>query len=99
MKVVEEFDSKWNFPHCVGDLDGKHITLQCPINSGSEYVNYKWYFSIVLFALVDASYNFLFVDVSFQGSIHDGSVLSNTEMYKKMEQKLLNLPEPIPLNV
>lgn len=98
MEVVKEFDTKWDFPHCVGAIDGKHVTLQCPIGSGSEFINYKGFFSIVLFALVDANYNFLFVDIGCQGRISDGGVFSNTELYKLMQQKRLNLPAPTPLN-
>ncbi|KAJ8892183.1 hypothetical protein PR048_004763, partial [Dryococelus australis] len=58
MEVAEGFDAKWNFPHCIGSLDGKHIALQCPRLSGSEFYNFKGFFSIVLFAVVDANYNF-----------------------------------------
>jgi len=36
-----------------------NVVLQCPRNSASEYFNYKNVFSIVLFALVDANYNFV----------------------------------------
>jgi hypothetical protein len=43
-------------------IDGKHVELQCPINSASEYFNYRNAFSIVLFDLVDANCNFMFVD-------------------------------------
>lgn len=98
MEVVNEFDTKWNFPHCVGAIDGKHVALQCPIKSSSEFINYKGFFSIVLFALVDANYNFMFVDIGCQGRISDGGVFSSTELYRLMDQKLLNLPTPTSLN-
>ena len=75
------------------------MVLQCPRNSASEYFNYKNAFSIVLFALVDANYNFMFVDVGYQGRISDSGVFTNPELYKKLETKTLCLPQPVPLNV
>ncbi|KAF0756214.1 DDE Tnp4 domain-containing protein [Aphis craccivora] len=60
------FETTWNYPNCIGSMDGKHVVLQSPMNSGTEYFNYKSCFSIVLFALVDADYNFLFVDIGCQ---------------------------------
>lgn len=94
LRISEEYENKWNFPHCVGAIDGKHIQLQSPIGSGSDFFNYKSHFSIVLMALVDADYNFLYADVGCQGRISDGGVFKNMSLYKKLEANTLKLPPP-----
>lgn len=78
-------------------MDGKHVVLQAPIKSGSDFYNYKNFFSIVLFAVVDAQYNFLYVNAGCQGRISDGGVFKNCALYRRMENKSLNMPEPVPL--
>lgn len=74
-------------------MDGKHVVIQAPVHSGSDFYNYKSNFSIVLFALVDANYNFMFVDVGCQGRISDDGVFKNTVLYKKLESDALGLPK------
>ncbi|KAL7637993.1 UNVERIFIED_CONTAM: hypothetical protein RMT77_011606 [Armadillidium vulgare] len=90
--ISYDFENQWNFPNCIGALDGKHIVLQSPVNSGSEFYNYKRYFSIVLMTLVDANCNFIFVDCGCQGRLGDSAVYRNTELFKKVENGELNLP-------
>ncbi|RVE45299.1 hypothetical protein evm_010071 [Chilo suppressalis] len=85
------------FPRAIGSIDGKHIVIKCPIDSGSEYINYKKTFSIVLLALVDSNYNFIFADIGCQGRISDGGVFRNSLLWNKICLNELNLPTPHPL--
>lgn len=86
------FYSKWQYPNCIGSLDGKHVVLQAPANSGSLYYNYKGTFSIVLMALCDADYNFLYVDVGVQGRESDAGVFLGTDLYAAIVQNTLQIP-------
>jgi len=86
---------KWNYPHCIGSMDGKHIITQSPINNGSEYTNYKGTFSVVLMALVDANYNY--ANIGCQGRISDSGVFRNTTLFNKIENNELLLSPDRPL--
>jgi hypothetical protein len=92
-KIAFDYNKIWNFPQCVGAMDGKHVVIEAPILSGTEFYNYKGTFSIVLFAIVDANYNFIYVNVGCQGRLSDGGVFKSTGFKKLMENSTLNLPE------
>lgn len=62
-----DYWKRWNFPNCVGSVDGKHIRLQCPPNSGTLFYNYKKYYSIVLMTVADHLYRFTLVDIGAYG--------------------------------
>lgn len=68
--TAAKFEQRANFPHCLGAIDGKHIRIIKPSGTGSQHFNYKHYFSIVLLAIVDSNYKFVYVDI---GSIHTHS--------------------------
>ena len=75
-------------------MDGKHIQLKQPKNCGSYYFNYKGMFSIVLLALVDANYKFIYVDVGCNVRISDGGVYRNSSLSTAIEEDILGIPTP-----
>ncbi|XP_022197965.1 protein ANTAGONIST OF LIKE HETEROCHROMATIN PROTEIN 1 [Nilaparvata lugens] len=92
--VANRFEQRWQFPHCVGAVDGKHVVIKKPNKSGSSYFNYKHTFSVVLLATVDADYKFITVDVGAMGRFSDGSLFSSSALGKKLMKGNLLLPEP-----
>lgn len=85
-----EFGLRWNFPQAVGAVDSKHIYIRKPFQSVSLYRNYKDFFSIVLFAIVDANYKFYYVDVGNEGSVGDASAWNQSPLKKSIETNQIN---------
>ncbi|KFM83313.1 putative nuclease HARBI1, partial [Stegodyphus mimosarum] len=95
--IAEAFNEKWNLPHCIGAIDGKHIMIKAPAGGGSTFYNYKNFNSIVLMASVDADYNFTFIDVGCNGRVSDGGVFARTSLFSLLENNSLELPDPTSL--
>jgi hypothetical protein len=76
VRIAHDFRNKWNFPNCVGAIDGKHIRIFSPKKSGSLFFNYKDFFSIVLLAIVDANCKFIFVDIRSYGKEGDSGIFN-----------------------
>ena len=79
---------------CLGAIDGKHMRIQAPANSGSMYYNYKNAFSILLLAMCDANYCFTVVDIGAYGKQSDGGALHNSNFGRALREGKLNLPRP-----
>ncbi|KAL6417154.1 hypothetical protein ACFW04_014660 [Cataglyphis niger] len=58
--IADKYQTNWQIPHCIG---------------GSIYRNYKEDNSIILLALVDTEYKFIFVDIDWNGRMHDSAFL------------------------
>ena len=82
---------KWDFPNYVGALDGKHINIKCPKNTGSYCFICIGTFSVVLLGLVHADYKFIYVDVGCNGRIRDDGVFRNTSFFTAFEKNSLSI--------
>ncbi|XP_077277800.1 uncharacterized protein LOC143905974 isoform X2 [Temnothorax americanus] len=91
--IVDGFWDRWQMPNCFGAIDGKHIRIKCPPNSGSCYFNYKKYFSIVLLAICDHLYRFQLVDIGAYGGNSDGGIFDASIIGQSIKNDQLNLPK------
>ena len=93
--IASDFEHKWNFPGCIGALDGKHICIECPQNMGSAYYNYKHFHSIVLMTMCNTNYTFTLVDIGGYGRDDDAGIFNNSLFGKAFHNKEIVLPDPI----
>ena len=42
--IADDFETLWSLPHFIGAIDGKHVGIDCPKNTGTKYYNYKGFF-------------------------------------------------------
>ncbi|XP_039314630.1 protein ALP1-like [Solenopsis invicta] len=96
-KVAKEFEDYWNFPHCIGALDGKHINVKAPPHSGSVFYNYKGNHSINLMAVASARYKFLMVDIGGEGRHSDEGIFKNSVINYRLQHNQLYIPAPTPI--
>lgn len=64
----------------MSSVDGKHVRIQCPFLNGSEYFDYKKYFSSVLMLIL--------------GSLPDRNIFVNLRLGIALEIRSFNFPAP-----
>lgn len=94
LQIAADFEIMWNYPCCIGAIDGKHISIQQPSSTGSEFFNYKHFFSVILLALVDANYRFIYLDIGAAGRAGDSGVFGESTLKKALSSNNLNLTPP-----
>ncbi|PFX24863.1 putative nuclease HARBI1 [Stylophora pistillata] len=108
-----KFSERWNFPHCAGALDGKHVVMQA-CGQYSQFYNYKGSHSIVLMVLAGPSYEIkadslernclglrryeiTWCNMGVNGRVSDGGVWNRTGLCNVLENGEIDLPLPEPL--
>lgn len=56
--ISSDYERTWNFPHCVGSLDGKHARIVVPKITGISFYNYKSFYNMAMLVICDAKYMF-----------------------------------------
>ena len=84
-----DMDEIWQFPYCWAGIDGCHIPMKCPprgLQSSKEYHNFKNLYSIVLMAMVDSQYRFVWATCGFPGNSHDAIIFKSTDLWARIEE-------------
>ena len=100
LAIAKRFEDRWNYPNALGSIDGKHIIIQKPANSGSHYFNYKHAHSIVSLAVAGPNYECLYADIGANGRCN-GGIWSQSGLRAKLqeEENVLSIPQPYPLSI
>ncbi|KAG5885407.1 hypothetical protein JTB14_031429 [Gonioctena quinquepunctata] len=85
-KIALGFKNRWQVINCGGAIDGKHIRIKPPAGSAALYYNYKNFYSVVLLAVVNHNYEFVFVVVRKQGRLSDGGIIDATLFSRRLKE-------------
>jgi hypothetical protein len=82
--IPQGFNKHANFSNCVGAVEGKLIRIEKPGRSGSLYFNYKHYCSVLLLAVADSNFFFVYADAGSYGKDSDASIFRNCSLWQKL---------------
>ena len=86
---MKEMNERWQFPFCWAAIDGCHIPIKCPPGGAAsckEYHNFKNFYSVVLMAMVDSKYRFIWGSCGFPSNSHDAIIFQATELWEKLNE-------------
>ncbi|XP_024290732.1 structure-specific endonuclease subunit SLX1 isoform X1 [Oncorhynchus tshawytscha] len=95
--IAAKFLERCYFPNCLGSIAGKHVVIQAPPCSGSQFYNCKGTYSVVLLAVVDAICGFRVVNVGAYGKGSDGGTLWDSAFGQAFQDGTLEFPPPASL--
>ena len=87
--MKEDMNNMWQFPFCWAAIDGCHIPIKCPqggAEASKEYHNFKNFYSIVLMAMLDSNYRFIWGSCGFPGNSHDAIIFQSTSLWENIKE-------------
>ncbi|CAM5107614.1 unnamed protein product [Eretmochelys imbricata] len=86
VQVIVDGFAAMGFPNCGGAIDGIHIPILALDHLGSQYLNRKGYFSMVLQALVDHKGHLTDINVGWLGKVHDTRIFRNSGVFEQLQE-------------
>ena len=77
---VNLFSTRYDFPICLGAVDGTHVEIKQLSGNATDYINRKSRFTINVQACCDCDCLFMDVVVKWPGSVHDVRVFTNSSL-------------------
>lgn len=96
-EVADGFRGRWNYANCCGAIDGKHVAIRKPSKTGSLHYCYKGFCSIVILALADSQYQFLWANVGSPGSNSDCGIYNRSPLKQAIDEGTIGFPDSEPL--
>ncbi|XP_037781859.1 protein ALP1-like [Penaeus monodon] len=90
--IAKGFYNLWNFPLCLGALDGKRVPVRKTANCGSGDFETKAHDNLIMLGLVDANYQFMYVDVGEKGHSSESGVWDRCTLREDIENQSIQIP-------
>ena len=91
LEISKKFGTRWNYPHALGAIDGKHVTIRKRSNAGSYYYNYKHTHSIILSAIAGPECECLYADVGSNSRVNDSGVWNKSSLLQAIQNGSVKL--------
>ncbi|KAJ8685513.1 hypothetical protein QAD02_021306 [Eretmocerus hayati] len=99
LEISNGFLYIFDFPNCIGALDGKHFRMKRPPHSGSWFWNFKKFYSIVLMAVCDAKRVFKWRLSLSTGSSNETTTFRSTNLGRALDGNdipIIDYTQPLP---